>query len=130
MTLLLAAFFAFVLVAVTAAGLAYQKWAGEPHTPDDSMAAPESGSYGADLLVVLGKAFGSAPRDGALRSLLFRAGYRSPSAVAMFHGAQVVAGLGMAIILDWAALLREGGAGSLLLPAFCGLGLGYLLPKR
>jgi hypothetical protein len=77
-----------------------------------------------------GKAVGSFQKDDGLRSLLFRAGYRSPSSVAMFHGVQLAAGITLALVCDWIVLLQGSGAGSLLIPAFCGLGFGYLIPKR
>lgn len=126
MTLLLAGFFAFVLVAVACAGLLYQRWAGEPESP----VVEEEGSPWTGLLEGLGRITGSFQRDDGLRSLLFRAGYRSPSAVPIFHGLRVAAGLGLALILDWLILLKLGGAGNLLLPAVSGLGFGYLVPKR
>lgn len=131
MTLMLAGFFAFVVVAITAASLLYQRYASESQSVEATLTTDEPGSsMGADLLVALGKAFGSATRDGSLRSLLFRAGHRSPSAVSMFHGGQVVAGLVTALIVDWMVLLQHGGSAGLLIPAFCGLGFGYLIPKR
>jgi tight adherence protein C len=126
MTLLLAGFFVFVVIAVTAGALVYQRIAGEA-----SLAVQEEESLGAGLLVSLGRVLGSFQKDGSLRSLLFRAGHRSPSAVAMFHGTQVAAGVGMALIADWIVLWQQGSSNnSLLLPAFCGLGFGYLMPKR
>lgn len=129
MTLLLAGFFAFVLLAVTGAALIYQRWAGESSTADASVALESS--HATDLLVALGRVFGSAGgNDGKLRSLLFRAGHRSPSAVSMFHGIQVAAGLGLALTLDWVVLFGGKSSAGLLVPAFCGLGFGYLIPKR
>ncbi len=134
MTLLLAGFFTFMMLAIASAGLLYQKWAAtEPDTtgPVSASDDDEDGvSSAAGLLVWLGRVTGSRQKDDALRSLLFRAGYRSPSAVAMFHGVRVASGLGLAIIADWLVLAVMGTAGGLLVPAVCGLGFGYMVPKR
>ena len=139
MTLLLAGFFVFMMLAITGAGLVYQRWAAasETETPDLSGAAATNdgendgpASWAAGILVSLGRVAGSRQKDDGLRSLLFRAGYRSPSAVAMFHGVRVVGGLGLAILLDWLALAAMGGAAGLLIPAVCGLGFGYMVPNR
>jgi tight adherence protein C len=125
MTLLLVAFFGFVLLAVAGSAILYERWASD--VPGGTQ---ETSSFGTDLLVSLGKAVGSFQKDDGLRSLLFRAGYRSPSSVAMFHGLQLAAGITLALVCDWIVLLQGSGAGSLLIPAFCGLGFGYLIPKR
>ena len=124
MTLLLAAFFAFVLLAVAGSALLYQRWAGEP------AGGQETEALGTDLLVSLGKAVGSVQKDDDLRSLLFRAGYRSPWSVARFHGVQVTAAIALATICGWIALLQGGSSGHSLIPVLCGLGFGYLIPKR
>ncbi len=134
MTLLLAGFFTFMMLAIASAGLLYQKWAAtEPDTtgPVGTSDDDKDGvSSAAGLLVWLGRVTGSRQKDDGLRSLLFRAGYRSPSAVAMFHGVRVASGLGLAIIADWLVLAVMGTAGGLLVPAVCGLGFGYMIPKR
>ncbi len=129
MTLLFAAFFAFILLAVTGAGLAYQRWANEQaevgSAPGDE---PETSPW-TGILVALGKTVGSFKTDDRLRSLLFRAGYRSPGAVALFHGSQVAAGVIMAVITEWVVLWQSSNATSLFVPAVCALGFGYLAPK-
>ena len=130
MTLLFAAFFAFVLLAVSGAGFAYQRWASEQ---TEVGAAPEAEPEAAPwtgLLVAIGKRVGSLQKDDGLRSLLFRAGYRSPAAVALFHGSQVAAGIVTAIITEWIVLFQPQGSVSLLVPGVCALGFGYLAPKR
>ena len=126
MTLLLAAFFAAVVLTVTAGGLLYARWAGESEVAGDD----NYGTHATGLLIAIGNAFGSFQKDDGLRSLLFRAGHRSVAAVAPFHGVRVAAGLGMALVMDWLALLRPDDASGLLLPAVCGLGFGYMIPKR
>ncbi len=133
MTLLIAAFFAFMLVGVAAGGLLYQRWAGEEVVTAENGTASTSDnetSQWAGLLVNIGSIAGSTRKDDRLRSLLFRAGYRSPSAVAMFHGVQVAAGTITVLITDWILLWHSGGSAGLLIPAFCALGFGYLAPKR
>ena len=139
MTLLLAGFFIFTMLAITGAGLVYQCWAAasDAETSDVSGTAATndgedagSSSWVAGLLVSLGRVAGSRQKDDGLRSLLFRAGYRSPAAVAMFHGARVASGVVLAVILDWLVLMAMGVAGGLLIPAVCGLGFGYMIPKR
>jgi len=119
MTLLLAAFFAFVMLAVAGSALLYERWAGEVD------GGQETTSFGADVLVLLGRAVGSFQKDDGLRSLLFRAGYRSPSSVAMFHGVQAATGIALAIVCDWIVLMQGSSAASLLVPALCGMGFGY-----
>ncbi len=134
MTLLLAGFFTFMMLAIAGAGLLYQKWAAtEPDVAGPVGASDDEkdgASRAAGLLVWLGRAAGARQKDDGLRSLLFRAGYRSPSAVAMFHGTRVAGGLGLAIIADWLVLVGMGTSGGLLIPAVCGLGFGYMAPKR
>ena len=131
MTLLLAAFFAVVVLTVTAGGLLYARWAGETDTTGSEVAGEDNfGAQASGLLIAIGNAFGSFQKDDGLRSLLFRAGHRSLAAVALFHGVQVAAGLGMALVMDWLALLRADDQTGLLLPAVCGLGFGYMIPKR
>jgi tight adherence protein C len=127
------AFFVFVLLAVSAAGLVYQRyWAQEPVEAEGSgvpgAAGPESPWVRG--LQNLGEMFGAFQKDDALRSLLFRAGYRTPAAVAMFHGTQIACGLVTALVLNWLVMFRAGGGGSMVLSALAGLGLGYLAPKR
>jgi tight adherence protein C len=127
------AFFAFVLLAVSAAGLVYQHyWAPEPAEADASgpPGAADAEPPWVRGLLALGELFGAVQKDDALRSLLFRAGYRMPSAVAMFHGTQIACGLVMALVLNWLVLFRAGGGGSMVFSAMAGLGLGYLAPKR
>ena len=116
MTLLLAGFFIFTMLAITGAGLVYQCWAAasDAETSDVSGTAATndgedagSSSWVAGLLVSLGRVAGSRQKDDGLRSLLFRAGYRSPAAVAMFHGARVASGVVLAVILDWVDVLQR-----------------------
>lgn len=135
--LVMAAFFAFVLVAVTAGALLFQRWqsetAGVAAATTPAAAAETAGPQGLEsLLVTLGASLAHRT-DDRLRSQLFRAGYRSPSALATFHGAQIVTAIVLATILAWGSLLwsaPDSGSSSILLPAVCGLGFGFLVPKR
>lgn len=130
MTLLLAGFFAFILLAVTGTGLVYQRWASERAEVASAPGAEPETSPLAGFLVALGKTVGSFRTDDRLRSLLFRAGYRSPAAVALFHGSQVAAGIVTAFVTEWIVLFQPDGSVSLLIPGVCALGFGYLAPKR
>lgn len=133
--LLVAAFFAFVMLAVSAGALLYQRWQNEPAPAGGPAATALAGGGGEDaggspleaLLAALGKGL-SHRKDDDLRRQLFRAGYRAPSALAMFHGAQIMSAVGVAIILAWSSVFAHGG--SILLPIVCGLGFGFLAPKR
>ena len=136
--LVMAGFFAFVLLAVTAGALVFQRWQGEPasnqlSSPSTAVASSNAVGAGPHWLEALLETLGGSlahRKDDRLRSQLFRAGYRAPSALSTFHGAQIVSAMVLAAILAWGTILAAGPESSILLPALCGLGFGFLAPKR
>lgn len=136
--LVMAGFFAFVLVAVTAGVLAYQRWQGESALSvsgagsTEAAAGVNNGGPGGleSLLAALGGSLARGRKDDKLRSQLFRAGYRAPSAVSSFRGAQIACSAALGAIGAWATLLFGGPGSSVVLPALCGLGFGFLAPNR
>lgn len=65
-----------------------------------------------------------------LRKRLLLAGYRWPSAPAMFHGLRIASGLSLAGIVGWTILFAGGEAMSTVIPVLCAAGFGYLFPDR
>lgn len=136
--LMLAAFFAFLLLAAAGGAILWQNWQGETGAGGGEIGAGESGQQEhADLWVSLLSTLGGLMHHvskGAeadqLRSHLFRAGHRSPSAVAQFRGLQLLSSVVLALILVWLDLWWRGVEGRLFVPALAGFGLGYLAPKR
>jgi len=123
--------FAFLMVAITGAGFLLSRM--RPASP-----APGSGGHAepgvpldwlSALLVSSSRLVapgGSAPAK--LHKLLFRAGYRSANAAAVFQGIQVATAvvLGLTAVVASSASGGDGG----LLAALCGAGFGFLLPSR
>ncbi len=72
----------------------------------------------------------SRERTEPLRKRLVMAGYRWPTAVAIFHGVKVASALGFAGCAGWAVLLFRWDSQATLIPALCAAGFGYLLPDR
>ncbi|MCC6536615.1 MAG: type II secretion system F family protein [Bryobacterales bacterium] len=140
MTLMLAAFFAFVLLAATGGAVLWQNWqgdtgagGGELGTGEAAAAHDDHSGLWVSLLSTLGgllHPMSAGAEADKLRSQLFRAGHRSPSAVAQFRGLQLLASVLLALTLVWLALWWRGLEASLFVPAFAGLGFGFLAPKR
>lgn len=134
-----AAFFAFVLLAVTAGGYFLmrlrpaadgvdsetdgERLIGDPEPPSPSLAAGALGAIGS-LIPIAGK-----EGDG-IRKQLFRAGYRDPSALGVFSGLRIAVAVTLAFLGMWLAGAIAGGLGNALLAAVCGAGFGFLLPLR
>ncbi len=138
MTLLMAAFFSFVLLAVAGGAILWQSWQGDTGSGGGESAGLQAAddnhaSLWIALLHTLGQALhplsGGADAD-KLRSQLFRAGHRSPSAVAQFRGLQVLSATLLVLILVWLSVWWRGTEASLFAPALAGLGIGYFAPKR
>lgn len=135
-TALTVMFFCFVMASVGAALLVF-RWIGEPRLPDAAAGAvPGRQSQGlrqqfiASMLVLgeLARPGGAGPLP--LRSRLQAAGFRSPSATAVFHGVRIAFALLLALALGWTGLLRHESLSAGALAAVCGLGFGFLLPER
>lgn len=148
--LILAAFFAFVLLAVAGGGYCVLRWrmAAETAGPADGeagelLAADEpwrgnAGPAGLNAVSAAGALLGSmgalAPAKGKegekLRKQLFRAGHRDPMALQVFLGLRVVSAGALAIAAMWAGGLGRGEFSAAMLAGVCGAGFGYLLPMR
>lgn len=138
MTLMLAAFFGFVLLAAAGGAILWQNWQGDTGAGGGEVAAGEGAhddhaSLWVSLLSTLGGVLhpmsGGAEAD-KLRSQLFRAGHRSPSAVAQFRGLQLLASVLLALMLVWLSLWWRGVEATLIVPGLAGFGFGFLAPKR
>ncbi|MBK7929701.1 MAG: type II secretion system F family protein [Bryobacterales bacterium] len=139
--LIVAAFFAFVLLAVTGGGYLVLRLRTAGATGE---AAPErerligdpepalaAGSALAAQLSTLGTLMPARGKEGdRLRKELFRAGYRDPSALAVFSGIRIACAALLAFAGLWAGGLVSGGASNAFLAAVCGAGFGFLLPPR
>ena len=131
-------FFLFVLLGITGAGyvvMARSRMAGEaanaaPETPmvvPDSVSADGLGGL-VRLFQLVGQAVPGAKKDNnALRAKLVQAGYRLPTAVHIYYGIKCASALMFSVLLIWAALAF---GSNVVLPIFCGLAIGYLIPDR
>lgn len=125
------AFFAFLMVSITAAGFVLSRMrpahpirvdarSEEPAAPLDWLSALLTST---SRLIAPG---GSAPAK--LLKTLFRAGYRAPKAPAVFQGIQVAAAIVLGLVAVMASAAARGEAA--LLAALCAAGFGFLLPAR
>jgi tight adherence protein C len=132
--LLGAAFFLFVMGAVTAVGYFFLRTRPVTEAADAPLVLGRTSDWqdaAADALSVVG-AWSVRPgkRADNLRKQLFRAGYRMPSALQIFYGVQIAAGLFFALVVGWAVSFYKGALGEGLLPALCAVGFGYYIPAR
>jgi tight adherence protein C len=136
---LLIGFFLFVLGAVAVVGYVFvvrpeRVAATSPRlSPDlsrDERDLPAAQAAVARILRMIGEAWPSG-EQGRARLLLTAAGYRWPSAVSIFLGIKAATSVMLAAAGAWAAVtFRQAELGGTLIPALCGIGLGYLLPDR
>jgi tight adherence protein C len=127
-----AAFFAFVLVCVTAAGLLYLRLRTSFAQPDQ-FAAPGENAW-QDTTAALSRMGAWLVRPGAksdlLRKQLFRAGYRGPSALEIFCGIQIAAGVILTLTAGWIVFTLKGAIGETVVPALCAGGFAFYFPAR
>lgn len=137
--LIFAAFFAFVLLAVTGAGFLLLRLRPEPQAAVTGEGGnrligdpePASSSLIADTLALLGAFVPISGKEGeGIRKQLFRAGYRDPSSLAVFSGLRLAVGGALALTGMWLAGAISGGISNALLAAVCGAGFGFLVPLR
>jgi tight adherence protein C len=69
------------------------------------------------------------PPDAVRRNLI-AAGYRAPSAMALFYGSKWMVTLLLGLVLAWVGLLVREDTSAAVLLCLCGLGFGYLIPDR
>lgn len=132
--LLLAGCFVFVLLAVLAGGWWFLK---EPPPREPVLAAPVSVELNQEdgpireTLEKIGSILPAAKDlDHPVRRRLIAAGYRSPDALQAFFGVKAVAGLLGALGLLYFGTLVGADLMTSLVAAFCGGGVGYLIPER
>lgn len=131
-----AGFFAFVLAAVLAAGYLFERRREEDNSESSFILPPEprlpgSGALALDLFRSIGENFPAARSEkNPYRRELAAAGYRWPSALAVFYGVKFASALFCAGLFGIFTLLYRGDPSLALVPMVCGLGLGFLLPDR
>lgn len=136
MTWITAGFFLFVLIAVLGAAYVFERRRQEDEPQSSMILASEpalagSGALVLDLFRSIGENFPAAKREkNPYRVALVAAGYRWPSAVAVFYGVKFASALFFAGLLGIAALLYRGDASLAVVPMVCGLGVGFLMPDR
>jgi tight adherence protein C len=136
---LLAGLFLFILAAVSAAGYLFVFRASESESATldipqgislDQQDLPAAQAAILDTFRALGD---SLPLPGdriAFRRQLIMAGYRWPSAVAIFLGLKAASAIMFGIAAGWLAVINDVDTGAVLLGGVCGLGFGYLIPDR
>jgi len=136
MTLLLvAAFFVFVMALISSVGYLFLRHAAVSEPAAEISGTDAPGGAQQRLVEMLASAGALLPKGDpdtqALRRRLLRAGYRSASAVAIFHGLQLTVALGLGGIAGWATgFLRNSHGGAFLVPVLCAACFGYMLPGR
>ena len=97
---------------------------------DTTVAAPDGGGLHRAIQSIGQLVPAAARQDNPVRRRLIAAGYRQPSALAMFYGFRCAAGAALSLTLAFATLLLRGELAATFLPALCGAGFGYFLPSR
>ncbi len=138
---LLATFFTIVVISILGAGYFFLKRAERTLSAEGPDAAPGSSLEEASLssshpiltrtFHAVGESVPASRRDNeSLRKRLLMAGYRWPTAVAIFHGIRVASALGLAGLAGWTVLFLHGDSQSTLLPVICAAAFGYMVPDR
>ncbi len=135
----LAGLFVFVLCAVTAAGYALVLRPARIESTQPTLPASLSFDQGelsttqaalVDLLRMIGEMVPVRGGQEEVRQQLSAAGYRWPSAAAIFLGIKAASALLFGVSFAWLSMLQSGEVGGVLLSGMAGLGLGFLLPDR
>jgi len=136
---IVAAFFAFVLTAVTGAGYCYERFIerrsqASAALPGPLLAGEQKSSTRAafaNLFQSIGENFPAAKNEqNPYRARLSAAGYRWPSALPIFYGIKFGSALFFAGFSGILALIYQHSPALLPLPMICGFGIGFLLPDR
>jgi tight adherence protein C len=137
---LLIGLFLFVLAAVSAVGYVFVLRPSRTEGADVQIPAPialvQRGLPSAQAAVagvfqMLGEAIpGGQSRAADARVKLIAAGYRWPAAVSIFFGIKCATAVLLGVAGAWLALLNRPDLSDAVVPAICGLGLGYLVPDR
>ena len=136
---LLIGLFLFVLAAVTVAGYVLVLRPARMESAEPALPASLSFDQGelsatqaalVDLLRLVGELVPVRGGQEEVRQQLSAAGYRWPSAVAIFLGIKAASALLFAVGVAWLSTLKNHESSALLLAGIAGLGLGYLIPDR
>jgi tight adherence protein C len=135
-----AAFFTFVLAAVSVSGyVVWMRTARGPRTqtagiPVELSTEPSRNPTQAVLVDVfrsIGENFpGAKAEKNPHRKQLWTAGYRWPSAVAVFYGIKCGAALLLAGVVGIVALAMKNSGAGMLLPLLCAGAFGFMIPDR
>ena len=132
-----AGFFAFVMLAVTAAGYLFLRGTTEtrraqiPAGLSTEPALPPSRAAFLGLFRSIGESFPAAKNEkNPYRAKLAYAGYRWPSALPVFYGIKCGSALFAAGLLGTLALFYQGDSSTMPLPMICGACFGFMLPDR
>jgi tight adherence protein C len=131
-----AGFFAFVMLAVTAAGYFFLRGTAERSTEmptglSTEPALPPSRAAFVGLFRSIGESFPATKNEkNPYRAKLAYAGYRWPSAVPVFYGIKCGSALFASGLLGIFALFYQGDSSAMLLPMLCGAAFGFMLPDR
>lgn len=136
---LLIGLFLFIAAAVTAAGYVFVLRPASMNAADLPLPAgltlgkPDLKPAQAavfDVFRLIGEATPGSDKQNELRAQLVAAGYRWPSAVAIFLGIKAASALLLGVTAAWAAVAHSAGVGATGLALICGMGFGYLVPDR
>ena len=136
---LLVSLFLFVLAAVSAAGYVFVLRPSRNEAPEVEIPAgisleqrdlPAAQAAFVGAFRLLGEALPNSGKQEDLRLQLIAAGYRWPSAVAIFLGIKAATALLFGTGAAWGAMANQSDASAVALAAVAGLGLGYLIPDR
>jgi tight adherence protein C len=132
----LAGFFLFVMTAVIGAGYLLIRRTAErgaelPAGLSPEPALPASSALFVNLFRSIGETFPASQNEkNPHRDALASAGYRWPSALAVFYGIKFASALFFSGLLTTATILNRGEGAAIFLPMLCGAGLGFMLPDR
>lgn len=136
---LLAGLFLFVLAAVSAAGYVFvvkpsQAEAGEAEMPAaisrEQRDLPAAQAAFVDAFRRVGEALPVSRDQTRLRQQLTAAGYRWPSAVAIFLGIKAATALLFGVAVVWFAVSQQADFAGGGLGVLCGMGFGYMIPDK
>ena len=131
--------FFFVMAAVTAAGYLLVLRPARIESTQPTLPASLAYDQGdmsttqaalVDLLRLLGEMVPVRGGQEEVRQQLSAAGYRWPSAVAIFLGIKAASALLLGVGFAWLSMLQMGEMDTLLISGIAGLGLGYLIPDK
>jgi tight adherence protein C len=132
-----AGFFAFVMLAVTAAGYFFLRGSFENRSAEipaglsTEPALPPSRAAFLGLFRSIGESFPASKNEkNPYRAKLAYAGYRWPSALPVFYGIKFGSALFASGLLGIIALFYHGHSSPLLVPMLCGAAIGYRLPDN